>query len=173
MQRIRANFCATDAPTAHLFPFLHHWRRTAQRHARPQFMKATVIALLVLGATLVQAEEKLYDEALAKKAVVVLRVELAHARQEFHPEKFMRYMVLTRRVLKNESHDTDLSFMHHFDVLGFKDKDGVPPGESTIYIERYDVAERKFGGKEGTVWMLVDGGGTNSVSHIGSRTKSQ
>lgn len=138
-------------------------------------MKATVIALLVLGATLLQAEEKLYDEDLAKRAVVVLRVKLEHARPELKPEKypFMRYMVLTQRVFKNQSYDTDRSFMHHFDVLGFKDKDGVPPGESTIYIERYDVAKRKFGGKEGTVWMLVDGGGTNSVSHLAGKGKSQ
>lgn len=138
-------------------------------------MKTALLILLVLGAAVVQAEEKLYDEVLARKAVVVLRVELASARPELHPEKypFMRYMVLTHRVFKNESHDTDLSFMHHFDVLGFKDKDGVPSGESTIYIERYNVAKREFGGKEGTVWMLVEGGGTNSVSHIGIKTKSQ
>ena len=32
-------------------------------------MKTIIFALLVLGTMLVQAEEKLYDEALAKKAV--------------------------------------------------------------------------------------------------------
>jgi hypothetical protein len=132
-------------------------------------MKATVIALLVLGTTLVWAEEKLYDDALAKRAVVVLRVRRDSARPELHPEKypFNRYMVLPLRVFKNESYQPNLR--GHFDVLAFSDKDGVPPGESTIYIERYDVAKRKFGGKEGTVWMLVDGGGTNSVSHVGSQ----
>ena len=134
-------------------------------------MKTAILTLLVLGVTLVQAEEKLYDEALAKKAVVALRVELADARPELHQEKYpyMRYMVLTHRVFKNESHDADRSFMHRFDVLGFKDKDGVPRGESTIYIERYGVASKQFGGKEGTVWMLLEGGGTNSVSHVGSK----
>ncbi len=137
-------------------------------------MKTILLALLMFGSTFAHAEEKLYDEALTKRAVVVLRVKLEHARPELRPEKypFMRYMVLTQRVFKNESNDTDVSFMHHFDVLGFKDKDGVPPGEATVYIERYDVAKRKFGGKEGTVWMLVDGGGTNSVSHIVSESKS-
>ena len=140
-------------------------------------MKTAILTLLISGAAVVQAEEKLYDEALARKAVVVLRVELASARPEPHPEKypFMRYMVLTHRVFKNESHYTDQSFNHHFDVLGFKDKDGVPPGESTIYIERYHVIPGKAwaGGTNGTVWMLVDGGGTNSVSHIGSKTQSR
>ena len=138
-------------------------------------MKTVLLALLVLGSTLVQAEDKLYNEALAKKAAVVLRVELAGARPELQQEKypFMRYTVLTLRVLKNESYAKDASFMHHFDVLGFKDQQGVPSGESTIYIERYDVASRTFGGKDGTVWMLVEGGGTNSVSHVGSQPSAR
>jgi hypothetical protein len=134
-----------------------------------------ILALLVLGTTLVLAEEKLYDDALAKRAVVVLRVELQHARHELLPDKypFIRYTVLGRRVLKNESYTKDLNLTGHFDVLGFDDKAGVPPGQSTIYLQRYDVATRQFGGKEGTVWMLVDGGGTNAVSHVGSKTNSQ
>ncbi len=138
-------------------------------------MKTMILALLVLGTTFVLAEEKLYDDALAKRAVVVLRVELQHARHELLPDKypFTRYTVLGRRVLKNESYTKDLNLMGHFDVLGFDDKAGVPPGESTIYLQRYDVATRQFGGKEGTVWMLVDGGGTNAVSHAGSKANSQ
>jgi hypothetical protein len=134
-----------------------------------------ILALLVLGTTFVLAEEKLYDDALAKRAVVVLRVELHHARHELMPAKypFIRYTVLGRRVLKNQSYTKDLNLMGDFDVLGFDDKAGVPPGESTIYLQRYDVATRQFGGKEGTVWMLVDGGGTNAVSHAGSNINSQ
>jgi|ERR1035437_6429165 hypothetical protein len=135
-------------------------------------MKTTILTLLVFGATLVQAEEKLYDEALAKRAVMVLRVELQSARPEPLPEKYpyICYMVHPLRVFKNESYQKNPG---HFQVLGFKDKGGVPPGESTIYIERYDVATKQFGGKEGTVWMLLDGGGTNSVSHIGTKSNSQ
>ena len=104
-------------------------------------MKTILLTLLALGATLVQAEEKLYDEALAKRAVAVLRVERQNARPEFHQEKypFIRYTVLTRQVFKNQYYEKDREFMHHFDVLGFKDKEGVPPGESTIYIERFYV----------------------------------
>ena len=132
-------------------------------------MKPILFALLVVGATLVQATENLYDEALAKRAVVVLRVQLQHARLEIKPEKypFMRYTVLGQHVFKNESYQTN--FLHSFDVLGFKDKAGIPPGESTIYFERYDVTSGKFGRREGTVWMLVDGGGTNGVSHVGNQ----
>jgi hypothetical protein len=136
-------------------------------------MKTILLALLMLGPALVQAEEELYDETLAKRAVVVLRVELQSARPEFHQEKYplMRYVVFGRRVFKNESPYKDQSLTGHFAVLGFKDKEGVPPGESTIYIERYYVLPNKVwaGGTNGTVWMLVDGGGTNSVSHVGSR----
>jgi hypothetical protein len=138
-------------------------------------MKTTILTLLVLGATFVQAEDNLYGEALAKKAVVVLRVELHHARHEFLPDKypFMRYTVRGLRIFKNESYTKDLDLTGHFDIFGFDDKPGVPPGESTIYLQRYHVAKRQFGGKEGTIWMLVDGGGTNAVSHAGSKTYSQ
>ena len=135
-------------------------------------MKTTILTLLVLGATLVQAEDKLYDEALAKKAVMVVRVELQRARPEPFPEKYpyICYTVHPLQVFKNEYYQINPG---HFDVLGFKGKGGVPSGESTIYVERYDVASKQFGGKEGTVWMLLGGGGTNGVSHIGSKSSSQ
>jgi hypothetical protein len=134
-----------------------------------------ILALLVLGTTLVLAEEKLYDDALAKRAVVVLRVELQHARHEFLPDKypFIRYTVLGRRVFKNESYTKDGNLLQHFFIRGFDNKAGVPPGESTVYLQRYHVDTRQFGGKEGTIWMLVDGGGTNAVSHVGGKTNLQ
>jgi hypothetical protein len=129
-------------------------------------MKTTILALLVLGTLLVQADEKLYDDALAKKAVAVLRVERKLVYDMPH-HPLTRYEVQAKHIFKNES---NLVVNHDFAVHGFKGRDGVPPWECTVYIERYDVTAKKFGGTEGTIWMLVGGDATNGVSHVGSNT---
>ncbi len=127
-------------------------------------MKTTILAFLILGTTMVQADEKLYDDALAKKAVAVLRVERGYAFDLPH-YPYTRYFVHVTHVYKNDSGRS----LADIDVHGFKGREGVPAGTSTIYIERYNAASRQFGGKEGRIWMLVDGGGTNSVSHVGNQ----
>ena len=131
-------------------------------------MKTIILALLVLGTTLVQAEEKLYDDALAKKAVAVLRVKLNMAcdlpHQDIYP--LTRYEIHVIHIFKNESNLP----IGDGSVHGFKGRAGVPPGESTIYIERYYGTPKKIwaGGTNGQIWMLVGGDATNGVSHVGS-----
>jgi len=129
-------------------------------------MKTRILALLVLGTALVQAEEKLYDDALAEKAVAVLRVKLNMA-YDLPLYPVTRYWIHVIHVFKNESNLPigDIS------VHVFKGRAGVPPGESTIYIERYHVTKTKVwgGGTNGTIWMLVGGDATNGVSHVGSQ----
>jgi hypothetical protein len=130
-------------------------------------MKTTTLVLLVLGTLLVQADEKLYDDALAKKAVAVLRVERKLVWDLPH-YPLTRYQIHVIRVFKNESNVPIAPFIA---VDGFKGRSGVPPGESTIYIERYYVIPGKVwaGGTNGTIWMLVGGDATNGVSHVGSQ----
>ena len=133
------------------------------------YMKATVLALLVLGTMLVQADEKLYDDALAKKAVAVLRVKLNMAYDLAHQDKYplTRYQIHVIHIFKNDSNLP----IGDCAVDGFKGRPGVPPGESTIYVERYYVIPGKVwaGGTNGTIWMLVGGDATNGVSHVGSQ----
>ncbi len=127
-------------------------------------MRICSVVLLIVCATLVQAEDKLFDDAKATNAVAVLRVYRVHARPVLSHPSFTRYTVTPQQVYKNESNER---LGHTINVHGFSDRDGVPAGESTIYIAKYDVPNRRFDQTNGTIWMLVEGGGTNAVSHVG------
>ena len=128
-------------------------------------MKAATIVLVLVAATLTQVADKLFDKELADDAVAVLRVQRFH---EWPLPKypFTRYEVHVQQVLKNESRE---NLNHDFGVHAFKGMDGVPTGECTIYITRYDVAKERFDKTNGTIWMLVGGSATNGVSHVDSK----
>ncbi len=92
------------------------------------------------------------DEALANKAVVVLRVKRLSTGEG---SKFLWYQVEVLRVLKNESGQ---SVEKKMKVAAYSFKPGVPEGESTLYLERY--------GETGSgLWQLVGGEASTGVSH--------
>ena len=126
--------------------------------------------LLFAAVILAQGADKLFDENLATNAVAVLRVRKIYTWPLPMPDKypFTRYGVHVQQVFKNDSNGNLGGTMQ---VHGFNENDGVPSGECTIYIRRYDVINREFNKTNGTIWMLVGGGGTNSVSHIDSNPK--
>ena len=123
-------------------------------------MRAIVLGVLGACAVLACGADNLVDETLAKHAVAVLRVERTLVWDLPH-YPLTRYQVHVIHIYKNESNLP----IGDFAVHGFKGRAGVPPGECTIYIERYDVSAKKFGGTNGTIWMLVGGDATNGVSH--------
>ena len=127
-------------------------------------MKSISVVLFIVCVTLVQAEDKLFDDAKATNAVAVLRVNRFSARPVRTHPFLTRYTVTPQQVYKNESNER---LGHTISVHGFSDRDGVPAGECTIYIAKYDVPNRRFDQTNGTIWMLVEGGGTNAVSHVG------
>jgi len=131
-------------------------------------MKTMILVLVFAWASLVQAEDKLFDDSKATNAVAVLRVHRVHARP-VREKPFVRYTVNPQQVYKNESNERQ---GHTINVYGFSDRDGVPAGECTIYIAKYDVPNRRFDQTNGTIWMLVEGGGTNAVSHVGGNANS-
>jgi hypothetical protein len=133
-------------------------------------MKTMILVLVIACVSLVQAEDKLFDDAKATNAVAVLRVHRVHARPVVSDSSFVRYTVAPQHVYKNESNER---LGHTINVHGFSDRDGVPPGECTIYIAKYDVPNRRFDQTNGTIWMLVEGGGTNAVSHVGGKEGSR
>src|ERR1043166_6776781 len=100
-------------------------------------MKTLTAVLLLVTATLTLAGDKLFDERLAKDAVAVLRVHKAGDDRSLPKYPLIRYQVGADQVFKNESR---WSVNHDFAVHGFKGMEGVPPGECTIYITRYHVA---------------------------------
>ena len=129
-------------------------------------MKTITALLILVTATLALAADKLYDEELARHAVAVLRVRKVGHDWPLPKYPFIRYDVHVDQVFKNESGE---NLNHDFAVHGFKGMDGVPPGECTIYITRYDVAKKGFDKMNGTIWVLVGGSATNGVSHVDSK----
>ncbi len=127
-------------------------------------MKTITVVLLIVCVVLVHAQDKLFDDAKATNAVAVMRVDRTSVRPVLTHPSFTRYTVTPQHVYKNESNER---LGHTINVHGFSDRDGVPAGESTIYIAKYDVPNRRFDQTNGTIWMLVEGGGTNAVSHVG------
>ena len=134
-------------------------------------MKIITTILFFAAAVLAQGADKLFDDSLATNAVAVLRVRRTGSAWPLPmPDKYpyTRYGVEVYRVFKNESNENLGGSMS---VNSFNEKAGVPLGECTIYIGRYDVINREFNKTNGTIWMLVGGGGTNGVSHIDSNPK--
>ena len=129
-------------------------------------MKSISVVLFIVCVTLVQAEDKLFDDAKATNAVAVLRVNRFSARPVRTHPFLTRYTVTPQQVYKNESTER---LGHTISVDGFSDRDGVPAGECTIYIAKYDVPNGRFDQTNGTIWMLVGGDATNGVSHVGSK----
>lgn len=122
-----------------------------------------MLAAIVLGAIGLAADsDNLVDQRLAKEAVAVLRVQVVFS-TPLPKYPLTRYHVRPSKVFKNESTER---LNGDFQVHAFKDREGIPPGECTIYIARYDVANKQFDRTNGTIWMLVGGDATNGVSHV-------
>jgi hypothetical protein len=133
-------------------------------------MKIITTILFFAAVILAQGADKLFDENLATNAVAVLRVRKIQSWQLPMQNKypFTRYIVNGYEVFKNESNE---NLHQSFSVHAFTGQDGVPSGECTIYIARYDVTNSRFDKTNGTIWMLVGGNATNGVSHIDSNPK--
>jgi hypothetical protein len=103
--------------------------------------------LLTAGGT-----EKLIDDKLAAKAEVVLRVKRLGPGEG---SKYLWYPVEVLEVLKNRSGKV---FTNTLSVAAYSWKAGVPEGESTVYLERYNTNRG--------IWKLVDGKASTGVSHL-------
>lgn len=97
--------------------------------------------------------ERLMDDKLAATAEVVLRVRRLGGGEG---SKYLWWDVEVLQILKNQSTDT---FIEKLSVAAECDKDGVPAGESTLYLERYDKTGKSR-------WKLVGGEASTGVSHV-------
>lgn len=132
-----------------------------------KIMKAIITLMFCVIIQLAKAEDLPIDEKLAQNAVAVVRVRLIVADRPGPATPFRLYSVHTIRILKNESHEVFQDLLVH----GFKDKPGVPEGESTIYLQRYDpIAEKLSDDKDHGLWILVGGDATKGVSNVGKET---
>lgn len=114
----------------------------------------TIATFLFLGITIMAlAVEVFMDDKLAGKAEVVLRVKRLTAGEG---SKYLWYRVEVLQVLKNQSSET---FTNTLSVAAYSWKDGVPEGESTLYLERYNKTAKGL-------WKLVGGEASTGVSHV-------
>ena len=120
----------------------------------------TLILLLACGFT-ARAADKLFDDALATNAVVVLRVHQALL-VPIRDGEFDTYLVWPSQVIKNESSEV---MLHTFQVAALKGHRGIPATNCTIYLERYRSNSGGFNPTNG-IWILVGGDATNGVSHV-------
>ncbi|HSE23658.1 MAG TPA: hypothetical protein VLB68_18460 [Pyrinomonadaceae bacterium] len=115
-------------------------------------MLGTVIVLLVslLATDLAAAQSTRIDPARASKAEVVLRVKLVEGGD---CDKYCWPEVEILEVLQNRS---SFSFKKRIKVAHYSWKPGIPEGESTIYLERYNS-------KRADLWKLLNGSGEEGV----------
>ncbi len=119
-------------------------------------MKTTLTTFLTIAAaSLALAADKLVDDKLAAKAELVVRVN----RIAFEgADKYAKYQVRVVKVFKNTPGAT---FTGKLSVAAYSGKDGVPEGESTLYLERYSTNNANTG-----LWKLVGGEASTGVSHV-------
>jgi hypothetical protein len=127
-------------------------------------MKPIITALFCFVIQFARAEDLQVNEKLAQNAMAVVRVKLMFADNPGTATPFRIYSVHAIRILKNESNDMFRDLL----VRGFKDMPGVPEGESTIYLQRYDPITKKLSAdKDHGLWILVGGDATKGVSNVG------
>jgi hypothetical protein len=115
-------------------------------------MRIITTLFLVFVTALALAADKLMDDKLAAKAEVVLRAKRLAIEGG---EKYAWFRVQVLQVLKNQSSQT---FTNTLSVAAYSWKDGVPEGQSTLYLERYNPTNT-------TLWKLVGGEASTGVSH--------
>lgn len=116
-------------------------------------MRQIIAWLWIVITPLAHGDDSLIDVALAANAEVVLRVRLL---EDGEADKFQWDKVEVLRVLKNASND---KIPHTLSVAAYSWKEGVPGGESTIYLEQYHETKRGL-------WKLVGGEAATGASHV-------
>lgn len=127
-------------------------------------MKTFCLIAFIAWAGLLHAADQLYDANMASNAVAVLRVQRFYVWPQKGDFKFGRYEVRVYGVIKNES---NVNLNHDFGVYALRNRQGVPAGRCTVYLERYNELTDSFNKTNG-LWVLVGGDATNGVSHVTS-----
>lgn len=115
-------------------------------------MKTITTVLLISSVAFALAADKLMDDRLAANAEVVLRAKRIGIDGG---DKYAWFRVQVLQVLKNRPGG---QFTNQLSVAAYSWDKGVPEGESTLYLERYN--KTNFG-----LWKLVGGEASTGVSH--------
>ncbi len=120
---------------------------------RKMSMKAAIFLVAISLSSLASASYDLMDEQLAAGAEVVVRAKLLYLEGA---DKYARFRVRVLKVFKNPLETT---LANELSVIAYSWRPGVPEGESTLYLERYDDQ------RSSVVWKLVGGEACTGVSH--------
>ncbi len=130
-------------------------------------MKTIITLIIFVIIQFAKAGDLQVDDKLAQNAVAVVRVSLMFADSGLPHSPFRIYSVHTIRILKNDSHEVFRDLL----VRAFKDKPGIPDGESNIYLQRYDPVKKELSDdKDYGLWILVGGDATKGVSNVNMET---
>jgi hypothetical protein len=114
-----------------------------------------------LDVEITESSRTCIDPSKANKAEVVLRVRLVRF------EGCNKYCWPEVEILKMLQNKSGFSFKKSLTVAHYSWEPGIPEGESTIYLERYNP-------KRNDLWKLLNGSGKEGVSHaIPSPRKGQ
>jgi len=125
--------------------------------------KRVIIALLLISfiaTNFPAAESTFIDPGKAKRSEVALRVKLVRFEG---CDKYCWTEVEILKVLQNKS---GFSFKKRLAVAHYSWEPGIPEGESTIYLERYNP-------ERSDLWKLLNGSGKDGVSHAIPSPKKQ
>ena len=113
---------------------------------------ATAIFLCMFALAASAATNELVNPKLAEKTEVVLRGKrLALGGGS-------KYIICDVQVSKIFTNRTERSVGQKIQVAAYSVRPGVPPGESTFYLERYNATHTNL-------WRLVGGEASTGVSH--------
>jgi hypothetical protein len=116
-------------------------------------MRAAVLLLFLAVTMAAFAAEPLVDDKLAANAEVVIRAKLLSSEGA---DKYAHFRVRVLQVFKSPA---GMKMGNELTVTAYSWKPGVPAGESTLYLERYN-READAG-----LWKLVGGEAASGVSH--------
>ncbi len=115
-------------------------------------MRVVFFIFLVAIGLCAGAEDEPINAQLASDAEVVLRARRVAIEGG---SKYTWYKVQVIKVFKNES---KARFTNELSVAAYSWEDGVPAGEATLYLERYNATNI-------ALWKLVGGDAACGVSH--------
>ncbi|MES2309874.1 MAG: hypothetical protein V4507_13540 [Verrucomicrobiota bacterium] len=106
-----------------------------------------IVSFVLIGSVVA---DNFLDNNLAQKSEVILHVKLLTVGGA---DKYAWYEVEILEVLKNESKET---FTKKLKIAAYSWKPGIPEGESTVYLERYNKITQQL-------WMLLGGEASTGV----------
>ena len=119
-------------------------------------MKIIVALLMTLSFACCAIADEV-DKVMAQNAEIILEVESIEATNKGTAcEKYCWQEVKIKKIIKNE---TDYKLSDVIKIAYYSWENGIPPGESIVYLEKYNPSRNDL-------WKLVGGKAETGVSPV-------